>query len=86
MRAKTVNEFGIPLVKESISPQKWGFKEAPELKGLYRAGKNPSNDFEYSILNDKLKIKKRLEEDKFLMYTDWGPDIIIQIMGYDENS
>ena len=73
------------IIKESIS-QKWSFKEAPELRGLYGSGKNPSNDFEYSILNDKLKIKKRLEEDKFLMYTDWGPDIIIQIIGYDENS
>ena len=71
------------LVKESIDG--WKFKGEEDIRGLFQAGKNSSEDFKYSIHKNWLKIKKQISSDQFLMHTNWGPDIIIQIIGYDES-
>jgi len=72
------------LVKESISNMdNRKFKGEEDIRGFIQSGKDPSKDFKYS--KNWLKIKKQISSDKFLMHTNWGPDIIIQIIGYDES-
>jgi len=75
------------IIKESLTNMDWKFRGAPIPQGIQQSGKNPNDDFIYSMYKNQLKIKKQIDSDKFLIHTNWGPDIIIQIIGYDkENS
>ena len=51
-------------------------------QGLIKAGDDPTQDFEYSLYNDWLRIKEKKSPNEFIMKTNWGPDIIIKIIGY----
>ena len=68
------------IVREKMN--EWKFKEEESIRGIQQPNKNASDDFKYAVNKNWLKIKRQIGPNEFLMFTNWGSDIIVKIEGY----